>query len=71
MAQLESQGQYVFTAPSVDVGLKATAGRFLFEWVIGPEDTSPVEIAAQTAFREHYVQPYVYDAEALQSMCCE
>ena len=37
-------------APSVEEYLKEAAGRSLSGWFIGPEATTPSDIAAQTAF---------------------
>ena len=59
MAQLASQRQHVFRAPSVEERLKEAAGCSLSGWVIEFYATSSEDIAKRTALCQRCLKPCV------------
>ena len=59
LAQLRHRQDYVFTPLDVEERIRQTVGQSLVTWVIGPEASSPEEIASRKALRERYLEPAV------------
>ena len=57
--KLRSHRDYEFTPLSVEERLRQAGGQSLVHWTIGPEASSPEEIANRQALRERYLAPCV------------
>ena len=56
---IQNRSGYVFSTPDVEQRLRQTEGRSLSTWAIGPEATSPEDIAFCNVLNERYLEPFL------------